>query len=75
MSFKINKSAKFKIEIQPKNNAGQTQLTLEQTAFMSQQNGPDITRLIESLVKEDSQSSDLISALTNRHVSKAFEDL
>lgn len=75
MSFKINKSAKFKIEIQPKNNAGQTQLTLEQTAFMSQQNGPDVTRLIDSLAKEDSQSSDLISALTNRHVSKAFEDL
>ena len=75
MSFKINKSSKFKIDIQPKNSAGQTQLALAQPTGVVPSIGPDISSLIDTLIDENKLSSESVEALGNRHVSKAFEDL
>jgi len=74
MAFKITKASKFKINIQPKDNFGQTQSSIAQPTGVVAVDS-NIISIVNNLKKEDSLSKETVSALENRHVSKAFEDL
>lgn len=76
MAFNINNSSKFSLDIQPKNITGQTQLTIDSSIIAGAAISSLAKGLIDKLVKNDDElNSESISALENRFISKAFEEL